>query len=52
MEENELGRSVGEPEKAEIESVGAVGTEKAFQNEETWFGEGPSSFPHLVKDMS
>ena len=52
MEEAELGRSVWEPEKAEIESVGAVGTGKAFQNEETWFGEGPSSFPHLVKGMN
>lgn len=52
MEEDELGRSVWEPEKAEIESVGAVGTGKAFQNEETWFGEGLSSLPHLVKGMN
>lgn len=51
MEEDELGRSVGDPEKRETESSGAVGTGKAFQNEETWFGEGPSSFPHLVKEM-
>ena len=52
MEEYELGRSVREPEKTETESAGAVGSGKAFQNEQTWFGEGSFSFPHLVKEMN
>lgn len=32
--------------------MGTLGTGETLQDEETWFGEGASSFPHLVKGMN
>lgn len=54
VEEDELGRSVEEPERKQKLSLwGLWGLGKAFQNEETWFGGGGLlPFPTLLKDMN